>query len=243
MTNNITADFIQNHSLMDCLREFDGAHSKGVEAKIKELNGIFYFLAQKMLYGGYLKVGDDYEIYITKVEFYYHEEDKSDTQITDPIVYHRNGRFPGRDVPPFPIMTLHSHWSGYDITFEDPQGHYRASALIREYVVYDNKRKEGPSFVKWNSSADSGTQETDAKGQRIMGEYEPSNTPFVDNRSSFLQYYLNGFQMDGTPNRIRWIDFTNPDYKEPMKGIRKNTGDKKEWAFRRTDDLKELRRQ
>ena len=76
-----------------------------------------------------------------------------------------------------------------------------------------------------------------------MGEYEPSNTPYVDNRSSFLQYYLNGFQMDGTPNRIRWIDFTNPDYKEPMKCIRKNTGDKKEWAFRRTDDLKELRRQ
>lgn len=239
----INEQYIKEHTLKECLTAFKGAGNGNLDAKNCNLATEFRALAQKMLYGGYLKVGDDYEIYITKVEFYYHEEDKSDTQITDPIVYHRNGRFPGRDVPPFPIMTLHSHWSGFDITFEDPQGHYRASALIREYVVYDNKRKEGPCFVKWNSSADSGTQETDAKGQRIMGEYEPSSTPFVDNRSSFLQYYLNGFQMDGTPNRIRWIDFTNTDYKEPMKGIRKNTGDKKEWAFRRTDDLKELRRQ
>ncbi|MBQ7272615.1 MAG: hypothetical protein IJR12_03290 [Bacteroidales bacterium] len=59
MTNNITAEFIQNHSLMDCLREFDGAHSEGDEAKVNELNRIFYLLAQKMLYGGYFAVFKD----------------------------------------------------------------------------------------------------------------------------------------------------------------------------------------
>ena len=72
MTKNITADFIQSHSLMDCLREFDGAHSEGDKAKVEELNGIFYLLAQKMLYGGYFAVYkasefDYYLYYIPKL--------------------------------------------------------------------------------------------------------------------------------------------------------------------------------
>ena len=57
-------------------------------------------------------MGDDYEIYIRTVEFYYHEEDAAENRIEDPIVYHRNGRFPGCNLPPFPMMALHAHWSG-----------------------------------------------------------------------------------------------------------------------------------
>jgi hypothetical protein len=141
------------------------------------------------------------------------------------------------------MMTLHAHWSGFDITFEDPDGHYRASALIREYVVYDKKRKGGPGFIKWNTSVDSGTKELDVKGNRIMGEYQPSDNPYKDNRSSFLQYYLNGFSMDGTPNRISWKDFKNAKYLEPKPCTRKNTGDDRHWAFYRTDDLIDLRQE
>ena len=36
-------------------------------------------------------------------------------------------------------MALHAHNSGIDITFENEKMKYRASALIREYEVFDIK--------------------------------------------------------------------------------------------------------
>lgn len=144
MTENITLDFIMTHSLMDCLREFDGAHSDGDENKEKELNKVFYFLAQKMLYGGYFAVynGKDVvrRIYICCVEFYYHEE--SECGFKDWIVYHRNPLNGKNKKTAFPLGALHTHVSGIDITFEDQKPHadevgYRASALIREFMVTD----------------------------------------------------------------------------------------------------------
>lgn len=114
MTYNITTDFIQSHSLMDCLREFDGSHSEGDPAKIKELSGIFYLLAQKMLYGGYFAVYKDgvvaRRIYINCVEFYYHEEEADGFK--DWIVYHRNPVNGKNKKAAFPLGSLHSHVSG-----------------------------------------------------------------------------------------------------------------------------------
>ena len=83
----INEQYIKEHTLKECLTAFKGAGNGNLDAKNDNLTTEFRALAQKMLYGGYLKVGDDYEIYITKVEFYYHEEDKSDTQITDQQEY------------------------------------------------------------------------------------------------------------------------------------------------------------
>lgn len=239
MTYNITTEFIQRHSLMDCLREFDGTHSEGDAAKIKELSGIFYLLAQKMLYGGFLQVGDDYEIYIRTVEFYYHEEEESKNQIQDSIVYHRNGRFPGRrNLPPFPMMALHAHWSGYDITFEDSCGRYRASALIREFAVFDHHAGEHGSWVYWFTGAEYGD-----------GNYKTLPEPKFDDRSTYLQFFLNGFSIDGTANRVIWKDFKSPEYGKPTVKTRRNVFQDKEkkvpcdrpWAFRRDDLLNSLR--
>ena len=81
----------------------------------KELQNSFRALAPAFLYGGYIQVREDYQIYIRTVEFYYHSEKKDG--VHDPIVYHRNGRIM-ESVPYFPLMTLHAHNSGFDITFE-----------------------------------------------------------------------------------------------------------------------------
>ena len=197
---------------------------KGMEPG-KDLTAIFKELSKAFLYGGFIKVGDDYEIYIRTVEFYFHMEDES---FRDDIVYHRNKKFPGRTVPAFPLMTLHSHWSGFDITFEDPEGKYRASALIRAYSVYDVK---AGGFVVWDTK--NATREN-------PGSYSVEKDPVLDKRSTFLQLYLNGFSLDGTPNRVEWIDFTDPQYGDVdqtiRQGIKKeNVGWDYKWNFSRKD--------
>ncbi len=66
---------------------------KGFEKNIKkvtnetELQNLFEKLAPAFLYGGYIKVRDDYRIYVKTVEFYFHSE--KENGIHDPIVYHR----------------------------------------------------------------------------------------------------------------------------------------------------------
>lgn len=143
--NMINDEFIKNHSLLECLQEFKGAQEHDNLSRLDSVTKEFKALAKKFLYGGHFVVGDDFEITIDNVEFYYHEEeqlDPADELILDPIVYHKNSK--ERKVPPFPIMSLHTHQSGIDIAFEDPQGRYRASVLIREFSVIDryNKKKE-----------------------------------------------------------------------------------------------------
>ena len=134
--------------LLECLKQFKEAPKGDKEIRQKALEEDFVLLAKKLLYGGYLMVGNKYRIDLDLVEFYYHEEKKDmENGIYDYIVYHRNGRYPGDPVPPFPIMSLHAHTSGYDITFEDPDGKYRASALIRAYSIFDLK-KQGYVTIK-----------------------------------------------------------------------------------------------
>lgn len=115
-------------SLLDTLTQFSGGNTVG------ELEEKFSKMASAFLYGGYINVNmgknDVYKVYIRTVEFYFHSE-RTDG-VHDPIVYHRNGRGMEK-IPYFPLMTLHAHNSGFDITFESEKGEYRASALIRAY--------------------------------------------------------------------------------------------------------------
>ena len=80
---------------------------------------------------------DKYRLYISSVEFYYHEE-SGENRIEDPIMYHRN-KWNNKlkrveEIGYFPVDTFYPHQSGVDITFESP-GKYRASALIREFYI------------------------------------------------------------------------------------------------------------
>ncbi len=143
-----------------------------------KIENTFEEIAKIMLYDGFLKVRNEYRVYIKTVEFYLHAEEGSPLKISDPIVYHRNGKLHSGNVPYFPIMTLHAHVSGIDITFESESLKYRASALIRAYAIFDEKAK---CFIETK------------KGFKY------------DDRSTYLYNYLNGFSTDGN-NNIIWVD-------------------------------------
>ena len=153
----------------------------------ENLTNRFSNIAKTILYDGYIRVRDEYRVYIKTVEFYFHAENDSPINVHDPIVYHRNGRL-GRDVPYFPLLTLHAHMSGFDITFENPTLKYRASALIREYAIYDVKAK---AFIK--------TKEEHKK------DSNKDKIPY-DGRSTFLYDFINGFSLTGGQNDIAWED-------------------------------------
>ena len=148
-----------------------------------ELQRIFKELAPAFLYGGYINIHDEFKLYIRTVEFYFHSEKLEG--IHDPIVYHRNGRCLDI-VPYFPVMTLHAHGSGFDITFESEVGQYRASALIRSYELKD---REG-MHLKWDSGS---------RKFRRCKEYA------FNTQSTYLYYLLNGFSL-GDANSVRWVD-------------------------------------
>ena len=181
-----------------------------------------------MIYGGYIRVRDDYAIFISKVEFYYHEEEATPGEgIIDGIVYHRDGRFINRDVPYFPIMTLHSHWSGFDISFEKESGHYRASALIRQYAVLDLKKR---MFIELKTSGNFAGASDNEDEFRPIGEVRLQPTPVIDVRSTYLQYFLNGFSMNGNDSRVEWRNLDHPEYHEVKREYRKNA-EKHDWGY------------
>ena len=226
--------------LITCLTNFSGAEGYTREDSLKEP---FEKLAQKLIYGGYIRVRDDYAIFISKVEFYYHEEEETSSErIKDDIVYHRNGRFLGdRTVPYFPIMTLHSHWSGFDITFENETLHYRASALIRKYVVLDLKSKK---FIKLDTSPENikelpeNFNKNKDKKIKTVGKIVESPDPLVDDRSTYLQYFLNGFSMGGIDSGVRWQDLPIQEQEyNPKPESRKNAQDHP-WGYSYKDIAK-----
>lgn len=224
--------------LITCLTNFSGAEGYTLSARKKSLEEPFKNLAQKLIYGGYIRVRDDYAIFISKVEFYYHEEEETSSErIKDDIVYHRNGRFLGdRSVPYFPIMTLHSHWSGFDITFENEALHYRASALIRKYVVLDLKSK---MFIKLDTSPENINKNKDKK-IKIVGKIVESPDPLMDDRSTYLQYFLNGFSMGGIDSGVRWQDLPIEEHEyNPEPESRKNAQEHR-WGYSYIDKAKYL---
>lgn len=172
--------------LIEKLKEFE---TKAISVSTEpELQSLFEKLAPAFLYGGYIKVRDDYKVYLKTVEFYFHSEKSNG--IHDPIVYHRNGR-DLEEASYFPLMSIHAHSSGFDITFESETGKYRASALIRSYEVIDTRyKKNGEKFLKWDSGL-------------VM--FKKSDNYCFNTQSTYLKAVLNGFAF-GNENDIRWID-------------------------------------
>lgn len=130
--------------LKERLINFEKEYIRGVG--VETISSRFQELAKAILYGGYIDVYGEFYIYAKTVEFYFHEEG-DDAVIKDPIVYHRNGNY-GKFMPNppfFPMMSLHAHMSGFDITFESVDGNYRASALIRKYSIY---KPDGTAIVE-----------------------------------------------------------------------------------------------
>ncbi len=195
---------------------------------VEKLTNEFTDLAPYFLYGGYIKVREDYKVYIQTVEFYFHSEEEQG--VHDPIVYHRNGRY--LDITPyFPPMTLNAHNSGLDITFESETGHYRASALIRAYKIMDSKGR----YYLWNKD----------KKMFVYDDGTNCNT-----QSTYLYDFLNGFSL-GNNSGIEWID-SPIKTKKIDRGTRCNVFQsesewkyipikrekcKREWSFTRTDEV------
>ena len=217
-----------NTRLFNLLDGFNGAKETKDKSKEQNLLGYFEQIAKEMIYGGYIRVRDEYAIFISKVEFYYHEEEEiQGERLTDEIVYHRDGRFLERKVPYFPIMTLHSHWSGFDIPFEKETGHYRASALIRQYAVLDLKERK---FIELKTSGNTAEASDNEDGFRPVGRVRLYNEPVIDVRSTYLQYFLNGFPMSGVDSGVEWRNLDNPEYHQVKREYRKNA-DKHDWGY------------
>ena len=117
-------------TLLEHLKDFSR-----VNGNMEVLNKTIESVASHFLYGGYFAVGGK-KIFLTDIEFYYHEEGGS-VKIHDYIMYHINHKCKDGEFTPFEFGSLHAHVSGIDFTFEDPAGKYRASILIR------GARKEG----------------------------------------------------------------------------------------------------
>ncbi len=214
--------------LMEKLKEFQ--KSINGESKIDAIQKRFKELAPVFLYGGYIKVRNDFKIYIRTVEFYFHSE--KDNGVHDPIVYHRNGR-DFEKVPYFPLMSIHAHNSGFDITFEKPE-EYRASALIRAYEIidmHDNK------YLKWDT-------------KKCMFVKSDSNNYCFNTQSTYLKAVLNGFAF-GSNNDITWEPESRVQTKDITPKIRQNvfqsSSDKKyiktdvkctrNWSFTREEKI------
>lgn len=205
-----------------------------------ELTEKFKELAPKFLYGGYFQVGQRFRVYIHTVEFYFHAEEGSEfSAIKDPIVYHRNNKSIDGDIPYFPLMALHAHDSGYDITFENEDKKYRASALIRAYEIYDNDKN---CFLVYD---------TNPEVQKFVAQKESKQ---YNNQVTYLKKILNGFESDN----IKWMsEETHFDKDSMIQKYRKNVyestsnisynpkedangkkvQDERPWSFTRTKDI------
>jgi hypothetical protein len=132
--------------LIEELKIFNGAEGYTLQDKIDDLNKKFKEIAKIMLCEGHFEFGEK-KVYIQDVEFYYHEEDKEDSErVADPIMYHVNEKAPenkkGKDKDRydnkkyFEVGTFNFHISGVDLTFEK-EGKFRASMLIRGFCEDD----------------------------------------------------------------------------------------------------------
>lgn len=196
-------------NLLETLTKFNGGSC------VEELDEKFSKIASAFLYGGYIDVNNVYKVYIKTVEFYFHSE--AENGVHDPIVYHRNKN--EQKIPYFPLMTLHAHNSGFDITFESEAGEYRASALIRSYEV-----KNGDKYLKWNKN-----------------HFEENDERCFNTQSTYLYFLLNGFPL-GESNGIKWVDVPYTPIKcegRPRKNVSALEGETefRKWSFTRKDEI------
>ena len=161
------------------------------------LDSKLYELAKSFLCGGYISVKDQsnkevYRIFLQTIEFYIHTENDCTISIQDEIMYHRDNKGIDGKYPYLPLMNLHAHDSGYDITFENESEKYRASALIREYVIIDMLRS---CFIVWSPRCESFVQ------YEVSGKTNP-----VNSQSTYLKKLLTGFSLDTNSYHPIWID-------------------------------------
>ena len=201
--------------IMSTLKEkLEDFEKQIIENKINEtqnedkLQELFRELAPAFLYGGYIKVREDYKVYIWTVEFYFHSE--KGNGIHDPIVYHRNNRNIEGDIPYLPLMSINAHSSGFDITFENDSEKYRASALIRSYEV-KSKGKDGKEvYLIWNK-------------EKKM--FVKSLKYGYNEQSTYLYDLLNGFNISKDyNNKVVWENVSQDERvkKDIKANIRNN---------------------
>lgn len=121
--------------MIDILKQFKGVVDIPTEKeKLDSLDEQFRLMAKELLYGGYFFIEGEKRLYLDDIEFYYHEEMADG--LKDPIMYHTNeNEGKGKDIPYFELGRLNLHVSGVDVTFENPDKHYRASFLIRGFHI------------------------------------------------------------------------------------------------------------
>ena len=219
------------NKLIDELIQFD--KEVGGNVSDIDLQKAFAIIAPAFLYGGYIRVRNDYRVYIRTVEFYFHSE--KGNGVHDPIVYHRNKRDSVgnllAEIPYFPIMTLHAHASGFDIAFESELNEYRASALIRSYEVKDRVGK----YLIWD------------KENEMFVESEKYG---YNHQSTYLYDLLNGFPLE-RKNKIKWVD-SHRKPSTPLEKSRQNVFQSqseykymkiegkrcnRKWSFTRVDQI------
>lgn len=149
----------------------------------------FEKLAKYLLYGGHFHCSERYDLYITSVEFYYHEEiGDNNKRIIDPVMYHRNVK-EKPVVPYLNVGTLYPHWSGVDIAFEDDNSQYRASALIRSYIVVQLK----PERLELKES-DLSTYVYDYLFDGLSVDKEKTTIDWIDDKVMFLDCKVNAYK-------------------------------------------------
>jgi hypothetical protein len=192
------------------------------------LDSQFMELAKYFLYGGYIHIQSEINgkkierlLYIREVEFYFYDETEKNKCSSK--VYHRNGKYTnipqnerlpiGKYTHYFIPGTIYPHASGIDITFENKDEKYRASALIRAFSIIEDGREE-LIYLKNNKSVS------------------------VDPRSTYVYEYLfEGFSIfSNTHYSIEWVDNWNMAPDTLIKKERINFDDKdneapKKWRF------------
>lgn len=177
---------------------------KGAEGDEDSLLGKFEDIAKAAFYTGHFVVNNEYRIYITDLEFYYHEDKGT---IKDKVKYHRN--YENDELPYFPIGSLHPHKSGVDVTFENPNSpeQFRASFLIRGY----EERGNDYNFAFKNE---------------IKNQTKP--TYLLDD------LFGGALFLSVESMSIKWIDEddkTVSEQKQPSRKKRVNVNSDREWRF------------
>lgn len=163
--------------LKDLLEKFHKAKGLTEDDKLKDLDCQFKGIAESLFFGGYFLCGED-RIFPKELEFYYNEEGTNDsTLIKDPVMFHTIDRTEDKSLPYFTLGQLHVHDWGVDLTFENSDELYRASVLIKSFVIAHNDE---------------------------VPVYEHNNVQSSKKLCDYIRYDLNAFGQDD--KSVKWVD-------------------------------------
>lgn len=247
--------FIEN---INCLID-NAPKSISKDARLHTLHVHMEELAKSIIYHGYLQIFGSADnriinrkVYVNAVEFYYHEYCISDgieesKRIEDYIMYHisdcntpeelKANRTKAQKesdewcLSPVPVGTLNAHQSGIDITLEDySKDRFRASVLIREYIVvendnYENARIDNRSTVLYEELL---------SGMNIFSIFHPIQIQWID---ANLKHVGELESKKRVGAKIVDIDVTT------KKRIKTKTDDNRQWRFVRRGGLSAFKKQ